>query len=260
MLVAYSGGVDSAYLAKLATQELASKAVCVTGVSPSVSSYQLRAAERIAKTHGFQHLLIETTELDDRSYRKNAGDRCYFCKSELYRRIAKLGSCEFAGFVIVDGSNVDDAGDFRPGRRAAAERSIRSPLEEFGLTKEEIRIRSRVLGLETWDKPASPCLASRVAVGVPVTIGRLSKIERGEDILRENGFREFRLRNHGETATIEIALSEMKDPHFEKTVMKAAAKIRGLGFRLVSINREGFRSGSFNGAPGAARRRSDTFN
>lgn len=248
VLVAYSGGVDSSYLALIATQELGFAAVCVTGVSPSVSSHQLEQAKSTAKTQGFRHLLLGTAELEDVSYTKNVGDRCYFCKSELYGKIVELREKEFAGFVITDGTNADDIGDYRPGLKAAAEKSVRSPLEEFGFTKKDIRLRSRRLGLETWDLPASPCLSSRVAVGVPVTIERLSKIERGEEILRANGFREFRLRNHGETATIEVARAEMNKPLFKENVKAALAKIKELGFRSVSVNQEGFRSGSFNGA------------
>lgn len=258
VLVAYSGGVDSTYLALIATQELEGKAVCVTGVSPSVSTHQLELAKSTALSHGFRHLLLQTAELDDSSYRKNSGDRCYFCKTELYRKIGELRGREFAGFEIVDGTNADDMDDFRPGLKAAAERSVRSPLEEFGFTKEEIRMRSRHFDLETWDMPASPCLSSRIAVGIPVTIERLDKVERGEEILRENGFREFRLRNHGDSATIEIATLEMNSPFFEEKVKAAASRIEGLGFKSVNVNRNGFRSGSFNGIETKVGRRPDT--
>jgi len=246
VLVAYSGGVDSAYLALVATQELKGRAVCVTGVSPSVSTFQLDMAKRIAAAEGFEHRMLRTHELKDESYQRNTGDRCYFCKSELYSRISEMAADEYPGFTIVDGSNADDISDYRPGRIAARELAIRSPLEELGLTKNEIRLFSHTLNLETWDKPASPCLSSRVAIGVPVTIERLSKIERGEKIIRRRGFREFRLRVYGKQASIEIAISEMKMPGFVEAIDELKKEVKGLGFRSVSLNPDGFRSGSLN--------------
>src|SRR5688500_2042230 len=180
VLVAYSGGVDSSYLAMIATAELGSRAHCVMGLSPSVSEYQRSEAVRTAAAHGLNLTLIETDELSDPSYAANPVNRCYFCKSELYSKLARYAAAEDILYII-DGTNQDDTRGHRPGRAAAAEKSVRSPLAEAGFTKEEIRERSRVHGLSTWDKPASPCLASRVAYGVPVTIERLGRVERAED-------------------------------------------------------------------------------
>ena len=209
VLVAYSGGVDSAYLALVATQELGKNAVCVTGLSPSVSAEQRRTAEATAEQFGFQFRTIGTDEVADPNYAANPTNRCYFCKSELYGKLAELAA-ELKLAAIVDGTNFDDLGDQRPGRVAAGEKGVRSPLAETGFTKAEIRERSRVHGLPTWDAPASPCLSSRIAHGVPVTIERLGKIERAEAFLRSEGFRELRVRVHGELARIEIAGNELE--------------------------------------------------
>ncbi len=246
VLVAYSGGVDSSYLALIATQELGVKAVCVTGVSPSVSGYQLESASRIADTYEFSHRYVKTEEINDPNYRKNAGDRCYFCKSELFSTLVRLRESEYSGAEIIDGTNADDETDYRPGKKAATENEVLSPLSTFGLTKAEIRGLSREHGLETWDKPASPCLSSRIAIGVPVTIERLSRIEKGEEIIRRYGFREFRVRVHDDMARIEIAESEMERPGFLADIRGAAGKIKALGFKFVALELQGFRSGSLN--------------
>ncbi len=246
VLVAYSGGVDSSYLALIATQELGVKAVCVTGVSPSVSGYQLESASRIADTFEFTHRYVKTEEINDPNYRKNAGDRCYFCKSELFSTLVRLRESEYSGAEIIDGTNADDEADYRPGKKAAIENEVSSPLSSFGFTKAEIRGLSREHGLETWDKPASPCLSSRIAIGVPVTIERLSRIEKGEEIIRRYGFREFRVRVHGDMARIEIAESEMERPGFLADIRGAAGKIKALGFKFVALELQGFRSGSLN--------------
>ncbi len=246
VLVAYSGGVDSSYLALIATQELGVKAVCVTGVSPSVSGYQLESASRIADTFEFSHRYVKTEEINDPNYRKNAGDRCYFCKSELFSTLVRLRESEYSGAEIIDGTNADDETDYRPGKKAATENEVLSPLSTFGFTKAEIRGLSREHGLETWDKPASPCLSSRIAIGVPVTIERLGRIEKGEEIIRRYGFREFRVRVHGDMARIEIAESEMERPGFLADIRGAAGKIKALGFKFVALELQGFRSGSLN--------------
>lgn len=246
VLVAFSGGVDSSYLALIATQELGDRAVCVTGVSPSVSSFQLETAGRIAADQKYHHVLLDTFELEDELYKRNSGNRCYHCKSELYSKISDLASEAYKDYTIVDGTNADDVTDIRPGRIAASEKGVISPLVKFGFTKDDIRRQSRTHDLESWDKPASPCLSSRVAVGVPVTIGRLNRVERGEDILREFGFREYRLRVDSENARIEIAIEEMNEPGFESTLTAATREIRKLGFRTVTLGLDGFRSGSLN--------------
>lgn len=248
VLVAFSGGVDSSYLALIAKQELANKAVCVMGLSPSVSSHQREEAERVANIHGFDLRTIETAELEDPSYSSNPENRCYFCKSELFERLEEIRLKQGLS-LIVDGTNADDLGGHRPGRAAAVERSVRSPLAEVGMTKGEIREMSRLHGIETWDKPASPCLASRIAYGVPVTIERLAKIEQAEDILRSMGFREFRVRSHGDLARIEIASAELEKVFDRKTAGDLAAALKRCGFRYVTLDLEGFRSGAMNPLP-----------
>lgn len=246
VLVAYSGGVDSAYLAAIASQELGSNAVCVMGLSPSVSSFQREEGARIATDFGFAFETIDTFEIDDPNYSANPTDRCYFCKAELYSRLrAKADKDELA--FIVDGTNADDLLDHRPGRVAATEQEVRSPLAEVGLTKEEIRERSKVHGLPTWDKPASPCLASRIAHGIPVTIERLGKVERGEEIMRLKGFREFRVRVHGDLVRLEISPDEMDSVLSKEMTGALSQAFRDLGFRFVTLDMTGFRSGSMNG-------------
>ncbi|HUR98609.1 MAG TPA: ATP-dependent sacrificial sulfur transferase LarE [Pyrinomonadaceae bacterium] len=245
VLVAYSGGVDSSYLALIASQELGEKAVCVMGISPSVSAFQKAQGKSLAKTFGFNFETLATAELEDASYIANPTNRCYFCKSELYDKLAAAARGRNVTFVA-DGTNADDLRDHRPGRAAAAERSVRSPLAETGFTKEDIRIRSKVHALPTWDRPASPCLSSRIAYGVPVTIERLSKVERGEDFLRAEGFREFRVRVHDDLVRVEIAAEEMANVLNAASARKLSEKFKSLGFRFVTLDLSGFRSGSLN--------------
>ena len=245
VLVAYSGGVDSAYLAAIATQELGRNALCVMGLSPSVSAFQRGEGERIAAEFGFNFETIDTLEIEDPAYAANPTNRCYFCKSELYAKLsARAGEANFA--MVADGTNADDLSDHRPGRVAAAEREVRSPLAEVGFTKEEIRTQSRMHGLPTWDKPASPCLASRIAHGVPVTIERLSKVEKGEEFLRQQGFREFRVRVHDDLVRIEISPDEMDAALTREMTEKLSRAFKDLGFRFVALDLTGFRSGSMN--------------
>jgi uncharacterized protein len=245
VLVAYSGGVDSSYLALIATQELKKQALCVTGISPSVSEKQREQAKQIAEDFNFNHLTIQTEELENQDYTSNPANRCYFCKTELYgklRAMAKNANIEF----VLDGANVDDVSDYRPGRQAANENGVRSPLIEAGLNKNEIRELSRRANLPTWDAPASPCLSSRIAYGLPVTIERLSKIERGEEFMRVLGFREFRVRVHDELVRLEIAPAEMSRALTKDMTEKLAGKFRKLGFKYVTIDLHGFRSGALN--------------
>ena len=245
VLVAYSGGVDSAYLAAVATEELSENALCVTGISPSVSDFQRRQSADIAGRFGFNFQTIETSELADPNYQKNGTDRCFFCKDELYSVLGGV-STEFGFGYIVDGTNADDLKDHRPGRVAASNRNVRSPLAETGLTKSEIRELSRQLGLPTWDLPASPCLSSRIAHGVPVTIERLSKVERAEEVLRRAGFIEFRVRLHNDLARIEIAQAEMSKILDADVYGSISAAIAKIGFKYVTLDLQGFRSGSMN--------------
>lgn len=245
VLVAYSGGVDSSYLALIATQELNEKALCVTGISPSVSDAQRKQAAKVAEDFNFNHLTIQTEELENPDYKSNPTNRCYFCKDELYGKLSPLAKGAKIEFVL-DGANADDLDDHRPGRKAAKENGVRSPLIEAGLNKNEIRELSRRQDLPTWDEPASPCLSSRIAYGLPVTIERLSTIERGEEFMRDLGFREFRVRVHDELVRLEIAPSEMNNALTIETTEKLASKFRKLGFKYVTIDLHGFRSGAMN--------------
>ncbi len=245
VLVAYSGGVDSAYLALIATQELGAKALCLLGVSPSVSEVQRTEATEIARRFNLNFQIIQTDELENPDYSSNPTNRCYFCKTELYGKLSALASKRGIEFIL-DGTNADDTGDYRPGRQAAEEKNVRSPLVEAGLTKNEIRELSKTHQLPTWDKPASPCLSSRIAYGVPVTIERLSKVERGEAVLRKLGFREFRVRVHDELARLEIAPRELERALKIETTEHLANEFKKIGFRYVTLDLEGFRSGAMN--------------
>ena len=245
VLVAYSGGVDSSYLAFIASRELGSNAVCVMGISPSVSEFQKSEGKSLAEAFGFNFETLETSEFEDPNYIANPTNRCYFCKSELYDKLVTVAAQRSIMFVI-DGTNADDVKDHRPGRVAAAEHSVRSPLVDAGFTKSDIRDRSKAHGLPTWDRPASPCLSSRVAHGVPVTVERLSKVERGEEYLRVEGFREFRVRVHGDLVRIEIAAEEMARVLNPDSARELSEKFKSLGFRFVTLDLGGFRSGSLN--------------
>ena len=245
VLVAYSGGVDSAYLALIATQELGENAVCVTGISPSVSQIQRQEAKRIAEDFNFNFHTIETDELENPAYQANPTNRCFHCKTELYGKLSALAKEKKIEYIL-DGTNTDDLGDYRPGKIAAMEKGVRSSLIEVGLSKNEIRQLSKIQNLSTWDKPASPCLSSRLAYGVPVTIERLSKVERGEEILRGFGFREFRVRVHDEIVRLEIAPAEMEHALSLRMTEKLAEKFRKLGFKYVTLDLHGYRSGAMN--------------
>ncbi len=245
VLVAFSGGVDSSYLALIATQELGEQAVCLIGISPSVSQIQRQEAEKIAKEFSFNYQTIKTDEMENPNYQANPTNRCYHCKTELYGKLSVLAKNQKIEFVL-DGANTDDVGDYRPGRTAAAEKNVRSPLIEVGLSKNEIRELSKKHNLSTWDKPSSPCLSSRIAYGVPVTIERLSKVERGEEVLRSMGFREFRVRVHQEIVRLEIAPDEMQRALNLETTEKLAKEFSRIGFKYVTLDLQGYRSGAMN--------------
>ena len=245
VIVAYSGGVDSSYVAYVANAELGRRAVCITGQSASLPEYQRAEIESVVQKFGFQHEVIQTEELENPGYSANNPDRCFFCKDELYTKLESVARTRGVK-CIVDGSTVDDLGDYRPGRRAASQHAVRSPLIEAGLTKSEVRELSRRATLPTWDKPASPCLSSRIAYGTTVTIERLGKVDRGEEILREFGFREFRVRHHDQLVRIEIAPAEMDRVLRKDLVAELARRFRELGFKYVTLDLEGFRSGSMN--------------
>jgi uncharacterized protein len=245
VLVAFSGGVDSSYVALVATQELGENALCVTGLSPSVAQIEREGAEKIASDFGFNYRTLQTEELDNPDYQANPTNRCYFCKTELYGKLSAFAREKNIEFIL-DGSNLDDTGDYRPGREAAKENNVRSLLIEAGLSKQEIRELSRLHKLPTWDKPASPCLSSRIAYGVPVSIERLGKVERGEKILRDLGFREFRVRIHGELVRLEIAPEEMERALPKQMIDLLADSFRKLGFRYVTLDLHGYRTGAMN--------------
>lgn len=245
VIVAYSGGVDSSYVAYVANAELGPRAICITGQSASLPSYQQAEIDRVVSEFGFHHETIQTEELENPNYRANNADRCYFCKDELYGKLARVAASRGIE-CIVDGSTTDDLGDFRPGRQAAMQHAVRSPLIEVGMSKAEVRELSRRVGLPTWDKPASPCLSSRIAYGTTVTIERLSKVDRGEEILREFGFREFRVRHHDTLVRLEIAPAELDRVLRKEIVEQLAARFRELGFKYVTLDLQGFRSGSMN--------------
>ena len=245
VIVAYSGGVDSTYVAYVANAELGPRAICITGQSASLPVYQRSEIDRIVKSFGLQHEVIQTEELDNPSYRENKGDRCYFCKDELYSKLESVAlSRDIA--AIVDGSTVDDLQDYRPGRQAAKEHAVRSPLIEVGLNKAEVRELSLRAALPTWNKPASPCLSSRIAYGTTVTIERLTKVDQGEDILRQMGFREFRVRHHESLVRLEISPLEMDRALRKEIVEELALRFRKLGFKYVTLDLQGYRSGSMN--------------
>ena len=245
VIVAYSGGVDSSYVAYVANAELGPRAICITGQSASLPSYQQAEIDRVIDRFGFHHETVQTEELENPGYRANNADRCYFCKDELYSKLERIAASRGIEH-IVDGSTADDLNDFRPGRQAAKQHSVRSPLIEVEMTKAEVRELSRRAGLPTWDKPASPCLSSRIAYGTTVTIERLSKVDRGEEILREFGFREFRVRHHDTLVRLEVAPAELDRVLRREVIEQLAARFRELGFKYVTLDLQGFRSGSMN--------------
>jgi uncharacterized protein len=247
VVVAFSGGADSAYLAWMAHQTLGERALAITALSPSFSAYDRQQAETFAGKENLQHEFVETHEFENPLYVANQADRCYHCKTELFGVLAKLRATRGFGAVTY-GVNADDMKDFRPGHRAASEFGVVAPLLDVGLTKAEIRELSRRAGLATWDRPSSACLSSRVPYGVPVTVENLSRIERAENALREFGFRQIRVRSHGELARIEIAPDELPRALQVDMTEALAERIRETGFTYVTLDPEGYRQGSLNAA------------
>ena len=244
VIVAYSGGADSAYLAFIAHRTLGDRAVAVTADSPSYPERHRQLAIQIARDFGLRHEIIQTSELERPEYRANPANRCYYCKHELYTHLSRIAAGR--GAVIVDGNNADDRGDYRPGRQAAREFGVRSPLDEVDLSKEEIRELSRQAGLPTWNEPASACLSSRIPYHTEVTDEKLRRIERAEQALRALGFRVFRVRHHDDLARIEIARAEMPralDPDVSAAIVRA---LKEAGYRYVSLDLQGYRTGSLN--------------
>ena len=244
VIVAYSGGVDSSYLAYIASRTLGDRAVAVTADSPSYPERHRNLAIKIARDFGLRHEIIHTSELENPEYRANPANRCYYCKHELYTHLSRLAITRHA--VVVDGNNADDRGDYRPGRQAAREFGVRSPLDEVDLGKDEIRELSRRAGLPTWDEPASACLSSRIPYHHEVTDAKLRTIERAEQALRALGFRVFRVRHHDDVARIEIARSEMPRALEPEIAAAIVRELKEVGYRYVSLDLQGYRTGSLN--------------
>jgi pyridinium-3,5-biscarboxylic acid mononucleotide sulfurtransferase len=244
VVVAYSGGVDSAYLACVAGSTLGGRAVAVTADSPSYPEHHRRLAIEIAERFGLRHEIIYTNELERPEYRANPANRCYYCKHELYTHLTRIAAARHA--VVVDGNNADDRGDYRPGRQAAHEFGVRSPLDEVDLTKSEIRELARRAGLPTWDEPASACLSSRIPYHTEVTPEKLRIIEQAEQALGALGFRVYRVRHHDEIARVEIARDEMAralDPEVGAAIVR---ELKAIGYRYVTLDLQGYRTGSLN--------------
>ena len=247
LLIAVSGGADSAYLAWAADKALGARALSVTAISPSYSEYDRAELEKFVAQTGVRHEFVETHEMENPAYRANAGDRCYYCKDELFNVLEKLA--RERGFAAVAyGVNADDTSDFRPGHRAAAEHQVLAPLLDAKMNKADIRALSQRAGLPTWDRPASACLSSRLPYGTEVTAERLQLVEDGEAILRELGFRQFRVRLHDKLARIEIATEELPQAMTPEMGARIAARFKKAGFLYVSLDLEGYRQGSLNAA------------
>jgi len=243
--VAYSGGVDSTFLARVATDVLGDGAYAVLGVSPTVAESELRDAREFAASAGLNLTEIPTSELENPDYAANPVNRCYFCKSELFGRIREWADARGVRWIC-DGTNADDSGDWRPGSQAASEREVRSPLAESGLTKEEIRQLSRMLGLPTWDKPSIACLGSRFPYGDRITLEALRQIDRAEDLIRSLGFRQVRIRHHGDVARIEVEEADIERLAASEVRRRVVEGLRELGYRFVTVDLAGYRTGSLN--------------
>lgn len=245
VLVAFSGGTDSAYLAWAAKQALGENAVAVTADSASLPESHKRDAEEFVRRFGIMHEYIETHEFDNPDYVKNDPNRCFHCKDELFTRLAEVGRTRGYQHIIY-GVNVDDLGDYRPGQNAAKKHEVAAPLADAGLTKAEIRELSRIAELPTWDRPASACLSSRIPYGTPVTIENVKTVENGEEEIKALGFRQFRVRFHGEVVRIEIARDELEKALTLEMAGKFTAIFKKLGFKYVALDLEGYRQGSLN--------------
>ncbi|HEY3789259.1 MAG TPA: ATP-dependent sacrificial sulfur transferase LarE [Urbifossiella sp.] len=246
LAVAFSGGIDSTVVAKAAALSLGSRAVAVTADSPSVPRSELATAREIAALIGIRHVVVATEEFHNPDYLKNAGDRCYHCKSELYSRIETLLP-QLGVSIIASGANLDDRGDYRPGLTAAAEHCVRHPLQEAEFTKADVRALALHWRLPTWDKPAAPCLSSRLAPGLAVTPERTERVEKAEAWLRSQGLREFRVRHHeGDLARIEVPPAEVAKLAADPIRENLIREFHRLGFKFVALDLDGFRSGSMN--------------
>jgi len=245
VLVAFSGGVDSCFLLKVASDVLGDGVVAVTAQSETYTSRERKEAEELAKRLGVVHLIITTHELENENFASNPPERCYYCKRELFSKLLELKKQHNLGYVA-DGSNYDDSRDFRPGTRAARELGIRSPLKEAHLTKEDIRLLSKEMGLPTWSKPATPCLSTRFPYGTRITKEALVKVAKAEEVLAGLGIRELRVRAHGDVARIELGREDMGILLDEENSKTVAGRFRELGFCYVALDIEGYRMGSMN--------------
>jgi len=247
LVIAVSGGADSAYLAWAAHRALGTRALSVTAISPSYSAYDRAELEKFLADTGVRHEFVETHEMENPAYRANAGDRCYYCKDELFNVLDELAKAR--GFAAVAyGVNADDMSDFRPGQRAAAEHQVLAPLLDANMNKADIRVLSQRAGLPTWDRPASACLSSRLPYGTEVTPERLLLVENGEVILRELGFRQFRVRLHDKLARIEIAAEELPLAMTPEMGAAISRRFKAAGFLYAALDLEGYRQGSLNAA------------
>lgn len=245
LIVALSGGADSAYLAWAANRALADRALSVTALSPSFAAHDREIVEQFVAKLALRHEFIETREMENPGYRANQSDRCYFCKDELFSVLDNLAASR-AFAAVAYGVNADDTLDFRPGHRAATEHRVLAPLLDAHLTKSEIRVLSRRAGLPTWDRPASACLASRIPYGTEVTSERLALIERGEAALRELGFRQFRVRIHDNLARVEVSQDEMPRALSQEMAAAISECLKSAGFAYVALDLQGYRQGSLN--------------
>jgi uncharacterized protein len=244
-VVAFSGGTDSALVAAVAARALGERALAVTAVSPSLAPGELREAREVAEAVGIRHRAVRTHEVEQEAYLANGADRCYHCKTELYGVLERVASEERLP-TVVSGANMDDLGDWRPGLRAAGEHGVRHPLVEAGFTKAEVRTAALELGVPNWDKPASACLSSRIEHGVRITVEELSRVGRAERALKDLGFRQVRVRVHGDVARVEVEPGDLARFADESTRQQAVEALKALGYRYVTLDLEGFRSGSMN--------------
>ncbi len=242
VVVAYSGGIDSTFVLKVAHDQLQEKAVGITAISPTFPSIELETAERVAREIGARHEIAKTDQLAIDDFVKNDANRCFHCKTDLYQLLGGLRESHAAAYVV-DGTNLDDLGDDRPGIKAAREWGVRSPLVEAELSKADIRILAKELGLSNWDKPAAACLSSRIPRGNMITVEKLHSVEAAEAVLHREGFRHFRVRNHGDVARIEVAKEELPGLIESDRCARISAELKELGFKFVTVDLEGYRPG-----------------
>lgn len=242
VVVAYSGGIDSTFVLKVAHDQLHEQAVGITAISPTFPSLELEAAERVAQEIGARHETVHTDQLTIDDFVKNDAARCFHCKTDLYQLLGSVRQSRTVAYVV-DGTNLDDLGDDRPGIKAAREWGVRSPLVEAELSKSDIRVLAKELGLSNWDKPAAACLSSRIPRGIPITLERLTRVEEAEALLQREGLHHFRVRNHGEIARIEVAKDELSLLTESERSARISTALKALGFKFVTVDLEGYRPG-----------------